>query len=84
VSGRDDQRPTSGVAVELARYAHGVAAEAFIEAVRRRGEHVEVNLLLADGRGATARLSAVDWEWLEVGAGDIVPVRHLRGRGLNG
>jgi len=51
--------------------------EAFVESVRQRCSHVEVDVLLADGRDATARISSGDWEWLEFAPGDIVPVRHL-------
>jgi hypothetical protein len=80
----DDRRRASSFAVEFAGQAHGVPDEAFIEAVSRQGERVEVNVLLADGRDATARLSAADWEWLELGAGDIAPVRHVRIGGISG
>lgn len=52
--------------------------EAFVERVRRHGARVEVDVLLADGRGAIARLDAAEWDWLEVRAGDIVPVHCLQ------
>lgn len=66
------------VAVAIACYAPEPAgAEGYIEAVIRRGERIELDVLLGDGRGATATLSVTDWEWLELGAGDIVPVRHV-------
>ena len=65
------------VAVEFASIGRDVSDEAFIEAVRHRGERVDVAVLLADGSDATARLHSSDWEWLELRAGDIAPVRLL-------
>jgi hypothetical protein len=56
----------------------GMSTEAFVERVRRRGAHVEVDVLLADGRDAMARFDAAEWDWLEVRTGDIVPVRCLQ------
>jgi hypothetical protein len=70
--------PRAGIAIEITSPARG-RGEAFIEAIRRRGAHVEVAVLLADGSDATARLTALDWDWLELRAGDIVPVRPLPG-----
>jgi hypothetical protein len=67
----------ASIAVEFAREGPSASDEAFIERVRRRGEHVEIAVLLADGSEATARLDSADWEWLELRAGDIAPVRLL-------
>ena len=64
------------IAVEFARDGRDVS-EAFIERVRHHGERVEIAVLLADGSDAAARLHFPDWEWLELRAGDIVPVRLL-------
>jgi hypothetical protein len=58
--------------VQIAQQAPGGRAEAFIEDVRRSGERVEVDVLLADGSDATAQLSVQDWDWLELRTGDIV------------
>jgi hypothetical protein len=65
------------VAVEFALHGREGGDEAFIERVRRDGECVEIAVLLADGSDAAARLDHSDWEWLELRAGDIVPVRVL-------
>jgi hypothetical protein len=65
------------VAVEFAGQGRDASDEAFIERVRHRGERVEIAVLLADGSDATARLDCSDWEWLELRAGDIAPVRLL-------
>jgi hypothetical protein len=62
--------------VEIAEHARA-GAEGVIEEFRRRGESVEVDLLLADGSDATALVHVHDWEWLELRAGDIVPVRAV-------
>jgi hypothetical protein len=67
----------ASIAVEFASEGPSASGEAFIERVRRRGEHVEIAVLLADGTDATARLEHADWEWLELRAGDIAPVRLL-------
>jgi hypothetical protein len=75
----DDPTATSPgaiMAIEITGPARG-RGEAFIEAIRRRGSEVEVAVLMADGSDATARLAASDWDWLELRAGDIVPVRQL-------
>jgi hypothetical protein len=69
---------------ELLPQPQDMSAEAFVERVRRRGAHVEVEVLLADGRDATARLDAAEWDWLEVRAGDIVPVRFIQQAMLSG
>ena len=66
-----------GVAVEFAGPGRDLSDEAFIEHVRRRGDRVEVVVVLADGSDATARMEHADWEWLELRAGDIAPVRLL-------
>lgn len=63
--------------MEITRYARGHAGEAYIEAVIRTGQHVELDVVLGDGRDATATMAVADWEWLEFGVGDIVPVRPL-------
>jgi hypothetical protein len=68
--------PAASMAIEITSPARG-RGEAFIEAIRRRGSEVEVAVLMADGSDATARLAASDWDWLELRAGDIVPVRQL-------
>jgi hypothetical protein len=61
--------------VEIASDGHAAAGEGFVERVRRGAGRVLVELLLADGSGAVALLDAHDWDWLELSAGDIVPVR---------
>jgi class 3 adenylate cyclase len=48
-----------------------------IERMRRRGGHVHVTLLLADGRAAATRLERLEADWLDLRVGDIVPVRPL-------
>ncbi|HEY1776634.1 MAG TPA: hypothetical protein VGG41_10795 [Solirubrobacteraceae bacterium] len=68
---------TTSVGVEFAHQSPSTQEEAFIQRVRRHGEHVEIAVLLADGSDATARLGRADWEWLELRAGDIAPVRLL-------
>jgi hypothetical protein len=65
-------------AVEITRPTPCGDAEGAIERVTRRGASVEVDLLLSDGSDATAQLHVHDWDWLELRAGDIVPVRRLR------
>jgi hypothetical protein len=70
-------RPSEGLAVEISRRNDAGSAEAFIEGVRHCGANVKLDVLLADGRDATACVDAVTWEWLELRAGDIVAVRHL-------
>ena len=75
-SSRDAGR--CGVPVEISAQPQDMSTEAFVEQVRRRGTHVEVDVLLADGRDAIARLDAAEWDWLEVRPGDIVPVRCLQ------
>lgn len=77
---QDDDRK---LAVEIARYPPQAPGEGFIESVGWREGHVEVAVLLDDGRDAMARLSAADWEWLEHAAGDIVPVRATGGPPLS-
>jgi len=67
----------ASVAVEFAREGPNAPEEAFIERVHRRGEHVEIAVLLADGSDATARLGSADWEWLELRTGDIASVRLI-------
>jgi hypothetical protein len=66
------------IPVEIAGYEPGPPApEAYIEGISQRGECIELDVLLGDGRDGTARLSAADWEWLGFAAGDIVPVRYI-------
>jgi hypothetical protein len=80
MSPRSTRRPPGvepSVAVEIGRNASDAVGEAFIEQVRRRGGRVEVDVLLADGSDAMARLDAVEWDWLGVSTGDIVPVHCL-------
>jgi hypothetical protein len=69
-------RQSGGSLVELTRHAACATSEAFVEDVRRSGDSVEVAVLLADGSDATARLDAVEWEWLDHRPGDIVLVRR--------
>jgi hypothetical protein len=71
-------QPAHANAVEMARPTPCDDAEGVIEQVTRRGASVEVDLLLSDGSDATAQLHVHDWDWLELRAGDIVPVRRLR------
>ena len=73
-----------GAAVEITGHARGMTGEAFIEQVRRYGVHVEVDMLLADGTDAMARLDAIEWDWLGMCTGDIVPLRCLQRPGLSG
>jgi hypothetical protein len=75
----NDRNPDRSIAVEIARYSPDAPGEGFIESVGWHEGRVEVAVLLDDGRDATARLSACDWEWLEHAAGDIVPVRQVDG-----
>ncbi len=58
---QDDDRK---LAVEIARYPPQAPGEGFIESVGWREGHVEVDVLLADGRDAMARLrrpSGIGW-----------------------
>jgi len=70
--------------VELAPHGRGAPGEALIERIRRGRSLVEVDVLLADGSDAIARLDAYDWDWLEINAGDIVPVRPVSGPAISG
>jgi translation initiation factor IF-1 len=69
--------------VELAPHGRAAPGEALVERVRRRQRLVEVDVLLADGSDAVARLDGHDWDWLEISPGDIVPVRPLPGRDVS-
>lgn len=62
--------------VELTPHAGCATGEAFVEDVRRRGDSVEVAVLLSDGSDATAHLDVVEWDWLDHRPGDIVLVRR--------
>jgi hypothetical protein len=73
---RSGLRESGGTEVELTRHGACATGEAFVEGVRRRGDGVEVAVLLADGSDATARLDVGEWEWLDHRPGDIVLVRH--------
>ncbi|MGD0196838.1 MAG: hypothetical protein ABSC56_02855 [Solirubrobacteraceae bacterium] len=68
-------RTAGSATVELAGHEVRSAREAFVERVTRRRGCAEVSVLLADGSDATARLAAIDLDWLDVRAGDIVFVR---------
>jgi hypothetical protein len=70
--------PPHYAVVEMTKWTHSGDAEGVIEQVTRRGTSVEIDLLLSDGSDATAQLHVYDWDWLELRAGDIVPVRRLR------
>lgn len=83
MAGRSEQDHSGSIAVEIARYSPDAHGEGFIESVGCRDGRVEVAVLLDDGRGATARLSVGDWEWLEHAAGDIVPVRETGAQALS-
>jgi hypothetical protein len=72
------ERGRDGTLLEIRPQPQDMSTEAFVERVRRRGAHVEVDVLLADGRDAMARFDAAEWDWLEVRTGDIVPVRCLQ------
>jgi hypothetical protein len=77
-------RRRRAASVELAPHGRGAPGEAFIERIRRGERLVEVDVLLADGSDAIARLDAYDWDWLEMNAGDIVPVRPLSAPDVSG
>jgi hypothetical protein len=64
-------------AVEIAPHPRHASLEGVIEQVRLRGVSVEVDLLLSDGSSATTLIDIRDWNWLELDAGDVVPVRPL-------
>jgi hypothetical protein len=70
-------------AVEIAGHRRHAVAEGVIERMRDRGAHVDVTLLLADGRPAATRLDRLEADWLELRIGDIVPVRPLAERSLS-
>jgi hypothetical protein len=57
----------------------GIEPEGMIRRVRRSAEEVVVELVLADGTPATARMTPGDADWLELRAGDIVGVRPVSG-----
>jgi hypothetical protein len=65
------------IAVEIADHRRHAPAEGVIERMRDRGGHVDVTLLLADGRSAATRLERLEADWLELRIGDIVPVRPI-------
>jgi hypothetical protein len=67
--------PTGPATIELAGHSARSPCEAFVERVTRFRGRAEVAVLLADGRGATANLDAIELDWLDVRAGDIVFVR---------
>jgi translation initiation factor IF-1 len=66
-------------AVEIVDQVRGAGTEGVIEQIQRRGDSVEVRVMLADGTDAMARLAAHVWDWLELRAGDIVAVRATAG-----
>jgi hypothetical protein len=70
-------------AVEIAGHHRCAAGEGVIERMRDRGGHVDVTLLLADGRPAATRLDRLEADWLELRIGDIVPVRPLAERSVS-
>ena len=53
--------------------------EAMIRRLRRSRDGVVVELVLADGARATARLTRENADWLELRHGDIVGVRPVSG-----
>ena len=55
----------------------GTEPEGMIHRLRRSREEVVVELILADGTPATARMTPAHADWLELRAGDIVGVRPL-------
>jgi TOBE domain-containing protein len=55
----------------------GVEPEGMIRRLRRSAQEVVVELVLADGTPATARMTPEDADWLELRAGDIVGVRPV-------
>jgi hypothetical protein len=65
------------IAVEIAEHPRHAPSEGLIERMRQRGAHIDVVLLLADGRPAATRVERLQAEWLELRIGDIVPVRPV-------
>jgi hypothetical protein len=80
---RDGVPATAAAYVELAHHDGAATGEAFVEAVRRTGDRVEVAVLLADGSDATASLDVAEWDWLDARPGDIVRVRRVCWAGLS-
>jgi DNA-binding MarR family transcriptional regulator len=64
------------LAVEIAAC---LEAEGMIRRVRRTRDRVVVELVLADGTRAAARLAPDEADWLELRAGDIAGVRPVSG-----
>jgi hypothetical protein len=54
------------------------ASEGMIERIERRGDCVEISLLLDDGSSAAATLAQDEASWLELETGDIVFVKPRR------
>jgi hypothetical protein len=61
-------------AVGIASHGCRHDTEGIIREIARSEDQVEIDLLLADGTHATARLDALECTWLELRVGDIVPV----------
>jgi hypothetical protein len=73
----DSGQPEPAV-VELGGPHDHTTSEALVEDVWQDGDLVEVAVLLADGSGATARIAAVEWDWLDARTGDILLVSRAR------
>lgn len=69
------RRGRARATVEITDHPRHACGEAVIERIAHRRGGVEVTLLLADGTGASARMDRQRADWLELRAGDIVPVR---------
>jgi hypothetical protein len=78
----DTSRPGNAV-VELGGPHDHTTSEALVEDVWHNGDLVEVVVLLADGSGATAQIDAVEWDWLDARAGDILRVSPARPTALS-
>jgi hypothetical protein len=75
--GPESEAGSIGRVVAIAGEHLGADTEGVIERVRRAGAEVAVRILLSGGGSGVARLDAYDWDWLELGVGDIVPVTLL-------